>query len=311
MNELISRVFRDYAGTPRWVEWKEANGNKIPYITGTRRKASVTEPSTWRKLSDCRNARCGLVLNGDDLGGIDLDGCRDPKTGALTPWAAEIIADFDSYAEISPSGTGVKIFARGAPPTLINNVLTMPGEPINGKRPQVEAYVNNRYFTVTGNKLPEAPDEIRAAPEAWTRLEQYLNEKAASGRREAAGRNEALFRLGSQLHRKGKSDGEVAAAIRAGNREGNVELHENFAEGPLEEREVATIIRSALKQPPFPDVTEKGRPRPTLPNTKVALGQLGLKCRHDLFKLRYLVMDTRSRTSLATSPTQRCCDCGK
>jgi hypothetical protein len=39
----------------------------------------------------------------------------------------------------------------------------------------------------------------------------------------------------------------------------------------------------------FPDVTKGGRPRPTLPNTKVALDQFGVECRHDLFKLRYIV----------------------
>jgi virulence-associated protein E len=39
----------------------------------------------------------------------------------------------------------------------------------------------------------------------------------------------------------------------------------------------------------FPDVTEKGGLRPSLPNTKVALVKLGVECRHDLFKLRYLV----------------------
>ena len=78
---------------------------------------------------------------------------------------------------------------------------------------------------------------------------QRLNEQPASGKMEAAGRNAALFRLGCQLRRQGKSDDEVAAAIRDENREGNVELHEKFAEGALEEREVATIIGSVAKQP--------------------------------------------------------------
>ena len=39
----------------------------------------------------------------------------------------------------------------------------------------------------------------------------------------------------------------------------------------------------------FPDVNKNGRPRPSLPNTKVALTKMELECRHDLFKLRYLV----------------------
>jgi hypothetical protein len=39
----------------------------------------------------------------------------------------------------------------------------------------------------------------------------------------------------------------------------------------------------------FPDLTKSGRPRPTLPNTKVALNLLDIECRYDLFKLRYLI----------------------
>jgi hypothetical protein len=287
--EAIARVFNIYLDQPRWVEWKEIDGNKVPYIPGARRKALVDKPETWRPFDQCRGERRGLVLNGDDLGGVDLDGCRDPETGTLAEWASEIVADFGSYTEISPSGTGVKIFARGAPDALTNHTMTMPGEPIKGKRPQVEAYVTGRYFTVTGDRLPEAPEEIRTTSESWARLAQRLNGQPASDKKEAAGRNAALFRLGCQRRRQGKSDDEVAAAMRAENREGNVGLHEKFAEGPLEEREVTAIVRSVLKQPPFPDVTEKGKLRPSLPNTKVALGLLGVECRHDLFKLRYLV----------------------
>ena len=39
----------------------------------------------------------------------------------------------------------------------------------------------------------------------------------------------------------------------------------------------------------FPDVTNKGGLRPSVPNTMVAITQLGVDCRHDLFKLRYVV----------------------
>ena len=39
----------------------------------------------------------------------------------------------------------------------------------------------------------------------------------------------------------------------------------------------------------FPDVSENGALKRSLPNTKVALVKLGVECRHDLFKLRYLV----------------------
>lgn len=39
----------------------------------------------------------------------------------------------------------------------------------------------------------------------------------------------------------------------------------------------------------FPDVTEEGKPRPTMTNAKVAIGGLGVDCRYDLFHNRFLV----------------------
>jgi Virulence-associated protein E-like domain/Bifunctional DNA primase/polymerase, N-terminal len=44
-----------------------------------------------------------------------------------------------------------------------------------------------------------------------------------------------------------------------------------------------------MRKTTFPDLTKERRPRPTLPNTKVALAQFGIECRYDLFKLRYLI----------------------
>lgn len=140
------------------------------------------------------------MFNGDGLGGVDLDGCRNPDTGTVADWANALVEDFNSYAEVSPSGTGIKIFATGAPAAL-TKTWSMEGEPINGKSPQIEAYVNKRYFAVTGAKLSQTPDEIRAAPEAWARLRQRPVSKRVEGsdKAAAAGRNGALFALGSRV----------------------------------------------------------------------------------------------------------------
>ncbi|MCU9837164.1 PriCT-2 domain-containing protein [Ruegeria sp. WL0004] len=39
----------------------------------------------------------------------DLDNCRDPLTGAISPWAAQILALESTYAEVSTSGTGIRL----------------------------------------------------------------------------------------------------------------------------------------------------------------------------------------------------------
>src|SRR5947208_1616508 len=55
----------------------------------------------------------GRVDKGPAFAGVDLDQCRNPATGIIEEWAWKIIRHCDSYTEISPSGTGVKIFLLG------------------------------------------------------------------------------------------------------------------------------------------------------------------------------------------------------
>jgi hypothetical protein len=121
----------------------------------------------------------GFVLTGDGLGGVDLDHCRDPETGEIARWALSIIRDFASYAEVSPSGTGVKILARGAPDTLPGNYWS-PGAIWGGgdgeKVPHADVYLTGRYFTITGDLVPGLPEEIQSSPNAWRKLSRLLGE---------------------------------------------------------------------------------------------------------------------------------------
>jgi primase-polymerase (primpol)-like protein len=87
----------------------------------------------------------------DDLCGVDLDKCRDPDTGRLKLWAWRILKHLRSYGEISPSGTGVKLFLRG----------TIPGS--RRREGNVELYDCGRYFTVTGHRLAFLPSSVEKA----------------------------------------------------------------------------------------------------------------------------------------------------
>jgi hypothetical protein len=102
------------------------------------------------------------------LGGVDLDSCRDPATGAIAPWAIAIISAIGSYAEISPSGTGVKIFFLypSAVTALLRRMMgTEYGKCFKrGQRihpPAIELHIGNRYFAVTDMHLAETPAEFR------------------------------------------------------------------------------------------------------------------------------------------------------
>ncbi len=147
----LNNIPEELRSRPQWVAWKleERDGKftKVPHIAGGVGKASSTDSSTWRTFEEAvqalntgRRDGVGFVFSsGDPYAGIDLDKCRDPETGDLEEWAAEIVADLGGYTEVSPSGTGVHIIVRGKAP--------------NKKRGKVEAYSSERYFTMTGEQL--------------------------------------------------------------------------------------------------------------------------------------------------------------
>jgi hypothetical protein len=129
----------DFNEEERWCAWREeertnSDGEskltKVPYCHFRNRddcrKAQSNNPRTWTtrtEASECWQSMQradpdvvgGVGLFQGDLGdghslmGIDLDGCLNAES-ETTPWATEIIRRFDTYAEVSPSGTGVKLF---------------------------------------------------------------------------------------------------------------------------------------------------------------------------------------------------------
>jgi hypothetical protein len=56
----------------------------------------------------------GWRMIGDiGLAALDLDHCRDPKTGKIDAWALAILAAAPgAYREVTPSGTGIRIIGR-------------------------------------------------------------------------------------------------------------------------------------------------------------------------------------------------------
>ena len=105
----------------QWVCWRseERDGKltKIPYSPLTGDKASSTNPNTWTGYSEAVAAYkergydgIGFVFTKEDnFVGVDLDHCRDPETGEIESWAQDIVAELDSYTEISPSKNGIHI----------------------------------------------------------------------------------------------------------------------------------------------------------------------------------------------------------
>jgi hypothetical protein len=58
-----------------------------------------------------------VFTESDPFCGVDLDACVDPKTGGVASWAEGIVRELDSYAEFSPSGTGLHVLLRAKLPS--------------------------------------------------------------------------------------------------------------------------------------------------------------------------------------------------
>jgi hypothetical protein len=195
---------------------------------------------TWgtRAASEARAAKIlngqgdGIGINLGDIGGDnhlaggDLDTCLSDD-GALAPWAEAILAAVPSYAEISPSGRGLKLFfcvaSEDVRPFLELAGITNPsqwgfkrsiGYDARDHGPAIELYFAARYFTVTGNRWFTQPDNVTTLD--WPSLERLarlipparFREKRADNSRSAI-----AFRKGAALIRAGYSFEQFVDAL--------------------------------------------------------------------------------------------------
>ena len=144
----IPRQLRD---CNQWVCWDLIDGRKVPLMANGK-PASSTDAKTWASYAQLMDKpKIGFVFTTqDEFIGIDLDGCRNKGTGIIAPWALEIILTIGTYAEISPSMTGVKLFGRTAKKWEHQNKKTMEGNHVG-----IEVYQSGRYFAVTGLLVDE------------------------------------------------------------------------------------------------------------------------------------------------------------
>ncbi len=161
MEVRVENVPEDLKSYKQWVAWKslecEGKVKKLPMNPTDGSPADVGNPDTWgtfeEALEFCRESRrasgIGFVFTKQDpFIGIDLDKCRDPETGLWAPQIQDIVARIESYTEVSPSGNGLHIIARG----------NLQGASKRGQG--LEIYDKSRFFTMTGNRFQSAPPDI-------------------------------------------------------------------------------------------------------------------------------------------------------
>ena len=153
---------RQLAELVQWVCWRNENGRKLP-VQPNGTPAKSNDASTWCGLDEAleaapRHTGLGFVFAGGMVG-IDLDACY--HEGAVDGWAWEILQRFrGTYAEWSPSGTGVHVIAYGSLPGGRGRKLKIEAPKVGDKSPGIEIYEQARYFCFTGQRLPGVSGDV-------------------------------------------------------------------------------------------------------------------------------------------------------
>ncbi len=171
----------------RWVIWrytlkaKEQKWDKPP-LQFNGRPSKANDPTTWcdfdlALLVSQKRGYDGvgfLPTEADGLVFLDLDCVVNPD-GTLGTWSpelralfagdvlepTELVAQLGSYAELSPSGKGIRLICRGSLPEGRRKI----GGKGDGCLDGVEMYATSHYLTITGQRLLEAPAAINNCTE--------------------------------------------------------------------------------------------------------------------------------------------------
>lgn len=169
---MLNNIPEEMRSYPQWVVWRfedrdSPKPTKVPYSPKLGTLASVSEPATWCKFDEAVSAfnasngwfnGIGFVLTENDpYAFIDLDN-PDGDTDAYNK-QLKIYQQFDSYAERSPSGTGLHIIVKGKLES-------------GRRRSKVEIYSSQRYMTMTGDVFRPGPikDHTDLLNALWTQM---------------------------------------------------------------------------------------------------------------------------------------------
>lgn len=157
--------------------------DKAPYNPVTGKRASTTDPTTWGtfeqaittrdawRSTNAPRAQIGFIFNEHDpFSVIDLDTYKvtDPE---IKDTHANILAESQTYAELSQSGFGTHIIGLGNVP-----------DGINSQRNSMEVYSRARFMICTGNAVGGLVRPLADIQELLDFLHQKLKKAGPTGR---------------------------------------------------------------------------------------------------------------------------------
>ena len=181
--QRIRASFDHLAGLPLWLPWRSGpESRKLPC------RCRGEAPSRWyereclgtfdhaawhaKRWAIAAGGGVGVMLGplpepmqAWRLAGLDLDLAVSPD-GRVTSWAQEVVTALDTYVELSPSGTGLKLFFL-VPSDYphehwsADRAILVPAPGIgqaNHKLPEMAFWAGcRRWFAVTGKPLRWTP----------------------------------------------------------------------------------------------------------------------------------------------------------
>ena len=174
----------------RWTQLSTGKWQKPPFMaTQPDRHVSTSDPSTWSDYATALAAvQAGhgdgityILTEGDPLAAIDVDNCRHVDTHSIDVWAQNFLeAGRRSYSEVTPSGTGCRIWGLANGKSL-NRKFTLN---VDGKDIAVEVFRRTKKaLTITGYQL----DTVREL----TNIDRVLDWSVVWGERRKAAAAEA------------------------------------------------------------------------------------------------------------------------
>ena len=139
---MVENIPEELKNVKQWVGlkkvWNEEREkyDKIPHNPLTGEKASSTDPETWASFDEAVSSSYDLIgialSENDPYIGVDIDNQLDK----------ELALSFGTYAEISPSGNGLRVIGKGTLPEKAKN-----------RNANFEIYESKRFLSLTGNKI--------------------------------------------------------------------------------------------------------------------------------------------------------------
>ena len=238
-NGALPDALRPLVGQFRWVLWKwetRQNGKrtKVPYRPNGK-AASSTDPKTWTSFTAACAARekfdgIGFCLLDSGIAAFDIDNCRKPGTGEIHPWARAVVERVGSYAEITVSGSGLRIIGYGSGPKVHRKLPVADGVSCELYR-QAE-----RYIVMTGDALPGANELKNIDQHVDATLAELEQKKASAPTKQSGGNTPDILppNIASLLHVAGSGDYESRS-----------ELLFAFVTGALRKKVAAKVIADA------------------------------------------------------------------